>query len=287
MKNILTVLLFCFIIENILSTKQSLTMKMMKVSKTKKDISTLKQKNLRKEEISDETDDSDFDYSTDIEIGNSTSSEQNTSSESNSTTIINDQPENISATAENFKVSSNKPVSLKNKTAENKNAKDQFIKFFGFKTTNHRGIVNFGVFFYFRGRTIAERIIMRLRINYFNLTEIAESAKTVCVISNESLAGEFASEDEGKYRKYICEVNATLGNASSANYILNSDVPLILVNENNTVESLDFSQLNFNGNSVSESNSIQTNSLILNGSQVILNGTVASVEKYILKLTIN
>ena len=58
---------------------------------------------LRKEEISDETDDSDFDYSTDLEIGNSTSSEQNTSSESNSTTIINDQPENISATSENLK----------------------------------------------------------------------------------------------------------------------------------------------------------------------------------------
>ena len=53
MKNILTVLLFCFIIENILSTKQSLTMKMMKVSKTKKDISTLKQKNLRKLEPTD------------------------------------------------------------------------------------------------------------------------------------------------------------------------------------------------------------------------------------------
>ena len=289
MKNILTVLLFCFIIENILSSKQSLKMKMAKVSKTKKDISTLKQKNLRKEEITDKTDDFDFDFDSDfpidIEIDNSTSSEQNTTTESNSTKIIDTQPEYINATAENYNVNSTKPVSLKLKITEKKDAKVQFINFFGFKATNISEKVTFGIFLYFRGRTIAERIAMRLRINYFNLKDIAESARTVCEIANYSFAGTFASDKDGNFVKYNCEVNATLGNANSANYILNSDVPLILVNENNAVESLDFSELNFNGNSVSESNSIHNNSLFLNGKVLALNGSVASTDKYILKLT--
>ena len=71
-----------------------------------------------------------------------------------------------------------------------------------------------------RGRTIAERIAMRLRINYFNLSDIAESARTVCEIANYSFAGTFASDKDGNFVKYNCEVNATLGNANSANYIL-------------------------------------------------------------------
>ena len=124
-------------------------------------------------------------------------------------------------------------------------------------------------------------------INYFNLADIAESARTVCEIANYSFAGTFASDKDGNFVKYNCEVNATLGNANSANYILNSDVPLILINENNAVESLDFSELNFNGNSVSESNSIHNNSLFLNGKVLALNGSVASTDKYILKLRIS
>ena len=279
MKSILKVLLFCLIIENILSSKQSLKMKMTKISKSIKDISTLKQKNLRKLEATD------INSQNTSEIETSTNSVQNTPSESTSTPIIDTQPENINAGAENYNVNSTKPVSLKLKITEKKDAKVQFINFFGFKATNSSEKVTFGIFLYFRGRTIAERIAMRLRINYFNLADIAESARTVCEIANYSFAGTFASDKDGNFVKYNCEVNATLGNANSANYILNSDVPLILINENNAVESLDFSELNFNGNSVSESNSIHNNSLFLNGKVLALNGSVASTDKYILKLT--
>ena len=279
MKSILKVLLFCLIIENILSSKQSLKMKMTKISKSIKDISTLKQKNLRKLEATD------INSQNTSEIETSTNSVQNTSSESTSTPIIDTQPENINAGAENYNVNSTKPVSLKLKITEKKDAKVQFIKFFGFQATNSSEKVTFGIFLYFRGRTIAERIAMRLRINYFNLADIAESARTVCEIANYSFAGTFASDKDGNFVKYNCEVNATLGNANTANYTLNSDVPLILINENNAVESLDFSELNFNGNSVSESNSIHNNSLFLNGKVLALNGSVASTDKYILKLT--
>ena len=57
------------------------------------------------------------------------------------------------------------------------------------------------------------------------------------------------------------------------------------MNDADIIESLDFSELNFNGNSVSDSNSIHDNNMILNGIELRLNSTVASVEKYVLKLT--
>ena len=262
MKSILTVLLFCLIIEGILNTKHSPEIKMAKVAKEKNDISTLKGKNLRKL--------------------NDTDREDSTNSiEINSTTIIDNQTENINAIAENLNVSSSKPVSVKIKTTKNKSAKVQFIKFFGFNSLTESGKATFGVYSYFLGRTIAKKIIMRLRINYLEYTNIAESARTVCIISDQSLAGTFASSDEGKCTKYNCEVNTTLGNANSANYILNSDVPLMIENANGNDEFLDFSELNFNGNSVSESNNIHANSLASGGYEITLTGTIASVDKYI------
>ena len=126
---------------------------------------------------------------------------------------------------------------------------------------------------------------MRLRIKYFGFIDIAESARTICTIANSTFAGTFASAIDGKCVNYNCEVNATLGNALNANYSLNSDVPLILMNDTNIIESLDFSELNFNGNSVSESNSIHDNTMVLNGIELRLNNSVASVDKYVLKLT--
>ena len=57
------------------------------------------------------------------------------------------------------------------------------------------------------------------------------------------------------------------------------------MNDTDIIESLDFSELNFNGNSVSESNSIHDNTMVLNGIELRLNNSVAYVDKYILKLT--
>ena len=55
MISILKVLLFCFIIDSTLSAKRSLNMKMSKVAKAIKDISSLKENNLRKIEAMDES----------------------------------------------------------------------------------------------------------------------------------------------------------------------------------------------------------------------------------------
>ena len=287
---------------------------MCKVAKEISNISSLKEKNLRKLQ---ETEGSTYiDSQSDIEIESSIKSKipsttfddissqifkstinsvQDTTSEisystskpeTNSTEkIIDNQPENISATAENLNVSLEKPVSLKLKTTDNQDAKIQFIKFFGFNAKNDSRKASFNVYFFFIARTIAKKIVMRLRIKYFRLTDIAESARTICTITNETFAGTFASAIDGKCVNYNCEVNATLENALYANYSLNSDVPLILMNDTDNIESLDFLELNFNGNSVSESNSIHDNNMILNGIELRLNSSVASVEKYVLKLT--
>ena len=174
------------------------------------------------------------------EISYSTSIPETNSTEK----IIDNQPENISATAENLNVSIEKPVSLKLKTTDNQDAKVQFIKFFGFNARNDSRKVSFNVFFYFIRRIIAKKIVMRLRIKYSGFTDIAESARTICTIANSTSAGTFASATDGKCVNYNCEVNATLGNALNANYSLNSDVPLILMNDADIIESLDFSELN-------------------------------------------
>ena len=314
MKSILKIFLFCLIIESILSTKRSLKKKMVKAAKAIKGISSLKEKNLRKLQEADESDY--IDSQSDIEMGSSNNTvipnasfedistqifesttnsvKDNTSEISNSTNTpetnstekkVDTQPENISAIEENLNVSLEKSVSLKLKTTDNQDAKIQFIKFFGFNARNDSRKVSFNVFFYFIGRTISKKIVMRLRIKYSGFTDIAESARTICTIANSTFAGTFASAIDGKCVNYNCEVNATLGNALYANYSLNSDVHLILMNDTNIIESLDFSELNFNGNSVSESNSIHDNTMVLNGIELRLNNSVASVDKYVLKLT--
>ena len=178
MKSILKVLLFCFIIESTLSAKRSLNMKISKVAKAIKDISSLKENNLRKLQEANESDY--IDSQSDIEMGSSidsviqtnifedissqifestTNSVQDTTSEisystntpeTNSTEKkVDNQPENISAIAENLNVSLEKPVSLKLKTTDNQDAKIQFIKFFGFHAKNHSRKASFNVYFSF------------------------------------------------------------------------------------------------------------------------------------------
>ena len=105
---------------------------------------------------------------------------------------------------------------------------------------------------------------MRLRITYSsrlrNLQETtAESARTDCELSDLSLAGKTLSEDEGKNVNYNCEANATQGDASTANFTLNTDVPMTMVNANGTAETLDFATVNFNGEAAEESSSLQSN----------------------------
>ena len=277
MKHFFTFFLLCLIFQNVLTVNKSLKKRTAKFAKAMKLLSEEKEKKLRKLENTDAV--------TDTEAGDSSSpngtetSAADTSSAvipdtsvqtSLPTQVYNDDsepnaPESANATASNANVSVAKPVALTPKTTGNSRASVQVTKFHGFQppTTRGPGLVHFGVFMYFFGRPIVKFIVMRLRITYRssslrNLQETtAESARTDCELEDLSLAGVTLSEDEGKNVNYKCEANATAGDASTANFTLNTDVPMAMVNANGTSESLDFAEVNFNGDAAEESSSLQ------------------------------
>ena len=163
-------------------------------------------------------------------------------------------------------------------------------KFHGFKVPRIKGPgkVVFGVFFYFFGRPIVKFIIIRLRITYNsrlrNLQTIAESARSDCTIADPSLMGMLSNE--GINVNYNCEANATQGDASTANFTLNTDVPMTMVNTDGTTEALDFQEVNFNGEAAEESSNIQANTQVFNNIYTLKN-TIIFVEKFILAFTGN
>ena len=65
--------------------------------------------------------------------------------------------------------------------------------------------------------------------------------------------------NEGINVNYNCEANATQGDASTANFTLNTDVPMTMVNTDGTTEALDFQDVNFNGEAAEESLDLQKN----------------------------
>ena len=125
---------------------------------------------------------------------------------------------------------------------------------------------------------------MRLRITYRsglrNLQEItAESARTDCNITDASLLGRTLSAEEGANVNYNCIANATGGDASTANFTLNTDIPITMVNANGKIESSDFSEVNFIGDSAESSSSLQNNQEVI-GDIANLKITSASLEKF-------
>ena len=77
---------------------------------------------------------------------------------------------------------------------------------------------------------------------------------------------------------------STAGDASTANFTLNTDVPLTMVNSNGTTESLSFDEVNFNGDSNDAANNLQDSSQELGG-VAILKNSIASFDKYVLTIT--
>jgi hypothetical protein len=200
-------------------------------------------------------------------------------------------PESANATASNAEVPVSKPVATKPKTTTNTKAAVQVSKFHSFNkpTTRGPGKVTFGTFFYFFGRPIVKFIIVRLRITYSrrlrNLQEAtAESARTDCTIKDPSLVGRTLSSEEGANVDYICEAEGTKGDVSTANFTLNTDVPITMVNANGTVETLDFAEVNFNGDSAESASSLQENTEKITGAYYIKNA-IAYIDKYVLRLS--
>ena len=278
MKYIFSLVLFCLIFQNSLGEKLSRKMKLSKFALTLRSIVKEKEK-LRKLET-DKTEDSDTTEATTPPAGNYTETKE-------------DEKESGDATAENAVVNVTKPVSETPKQTENKKASVQVTKFHGFRRpqTQGPGLVNFGVYIYFFGRPIVQFIVLRLRITYargLRLRDLqaatAESVRTDCEITEPSLAGKILSEEEGKNVNYDCSANATAGDASTANFTLNTDVPLTMVNANGTTESLSFDEVNFNGDSNDAANNLQDSTQELTG-VAILKNSIASFDKYVLTIT--
>ena len=302
MKHVFTILLLCVILQSVLTSRRSLRMRMAKVAQAMKLISDAKEKKLRKLENTDESVDSEAESTSTSDSNATVSSTESvtppdTSVQPNVPPVVYndtsaaDEEENVNATAENAPVIASKPVATKAKNTSNTKAAVQVSKFHSFSKPTQRGPgkVTFGTFFYFFGRPIVKFIIVRLRITYSrrlrNLQEAtAESARTDCTIKEPSLVGRTLSEGEGANVDYNCEAEGTKGDVSTANFTLNTDVPITMVNANGTVETLDFAEVNFNGDSAESASSLQENTEVINSAYYLKN-TIAYIDKYVLRLS--
>ena len=278
MKYIFSLILFCLIFQNALGEKLSRKIKLAKFALTLRSI--VKEKEKLRKLGTDGAEDSDTTVATTPPAGNYTETAE-------------DEKESGDATAANAIVNVTKPVSVTPKKTGDKKASVQVTKFHGFMRprTQGPGLVNFGVYIYFFGRPIVQLIVLRLRITYargLRLRDLqaatAESVRTDCSITDTTLAGKILSEEEGKNVNYNCSANATAGDASTANFTLNTDVPLTMVNANGTTESLSFDEVNFNGDSNDAANNLQDSTQELTG-VAILKNSIASFDKYVLTIT--
>ena len=280
MKHILSLVLFCLIFQNIMADyRLARKLKLTKFALTLKALVQRKEKKLRRLQ---KTDQNDAPVDTTVQIS---------APVTNYTETPKDQAEQGEATAENAPVEASKPIGIPNKNDNNK-APVQFSKFHGFKKPTRRGPgpVNFNVFFYFFGIPIPKFVVLRLRINYVGgrLRSLqnaqAESARTDCTVKDPSLAGKNLSEEEGKNVNFDCEANATLGDASTASYSLNTDIPLTLVNADGKTETLGFDDVNFNGDTGDAATNIEEGSVALIKEVITIKEAEAFFEGYIFKI---
>ena len=265
MRYIFSFLLLFVIFESVISAK-SLKARMAVAAKALKMVSDRK----RKLEATDVG-------TTDIEEGTASGNYTETGS---------DEKENGDAAANATQVNDNKPVSTQGTESDKKTAKVQIMKFHAFNTVRRQ--INFSVFFYFRLRAIARMVIFRLRISYSSrLRNLAEdSVPSYCKIKNESLVGTIPPEDNPANVDYDCNATA-LQDGTIANVTLNTDIDMQVskVQDGKEVyDSLDFKEVNFNGNSSQESQNLQQNTKVISNT-VSLKNTEASVERTTLKLT--
>jgi len=276
-------------------------MRMAKVAQAMKLISDAKEKKLRKlDEGTDQSSETEAGATSEANATVSstervtppdTSVETSAPIEEYNDPSTSNEPESANATAANAPVAVDKPVATKPKTTTKTDAPVQVTKFHSFKTEPGSQVVTLGVFFYFFGRPIVKYFVFRLRITYKsglrNLQEAkAESARTDCEIEDKSLLGKTLGPEEGANVNYICEANATQGDVTTANFTLNTDVPLTMVNANGTMESLDFTEVNFNGDSAETASSLQENVIEMSqDSSYYLKESIAYIDKYILILS--
>ena len=280
MKHILSLILFCLIFQNIMADyRLARKLKLAKSVLTLKALVQRKEKKLRRlpetDEIAEPVD----------------TTVQTSAPVTNYTETPGDQAEQGEATAENAKVEASKPIGKPNKSDNNK-APVQFSKFHGFKKPKRKGPgpVNFNVYFYFFGIPIPKFVVLRLRINYVGgrlrslQDAVAESARTDCKVKDPNLAGKTLSKEEGQNVNFDCEANATLGDASTASYSLNTDIPLTLVNADGKTETIGFDDVNFNGDTGDAATNIEEGSVREIKAVITIKEAEAFFEGYFFKI---
>ena len=280
MRHILSLVLFCLIFQNIMADyRLARKLKLAKSVLTLKALVQRKEKKLRRLQKTDQNDEP-----VDTTV-------QTSAPVTNYTETPKDQAEQGEATAENAKVEASKPIGKPNKNDNNK-APVQFSKFHGFKKPTRKGPgpVNFNVFFYFFGIPIPKFVVLRLRINYVGgrlrslQNAVAESARTDCKVKEPNLAGKTLSKEEGQNVNFDCEANATLGDASTASYSLNTDIPLTLVNADGKTETIGFDDVNFNGDTGDAATNIEEGSVAEIKEVITIKEAEAFFEGYIFKI---
>ena len=266
MKQIISLLLFFLIFQSVLLEKKSIK-RSGKFAKLFEKIK--KERSLRKLQGTDSTDQE--------------TSEATLPAETPFTPPAENEAESGSALAANGPVPISSPASFKGKKKGNKNAKIQISKFFGFKfPPTGKGEFSFKMLFYFL-RMIPKYIIFRLRITYHarlrNLDtgdpDTAESVRSNCEISDPDKAG--PPPDGGDNVPFECKATSA-GDLNKANIELNTDVDMVLINNDGTNETISFDDVNFNGNAAEESSNLQAQQKDIKEFKVLKNAVIPPQE---------
>jgi hypothetical protein len=194
--------------------------------------------------------------------------------------------ETAKATAQDANVNPNKPVSEKGYNKNQKGKKIQISKFFNFKGEPGDSQMSFNMLFLFL-RSIPYRVIFRLRVLYTsrlrNLEETgqAQSVRSDCVLTNETLEGQTLD----KNINFDCTANKTKGK-EIANVTLNTDTGIALASKDGTIlEETTFDDVNFNGNAADEALSInEREENIKTFGDLLANKADVSFESNVLKI---
>ena len=137
-------------------------------------------------------------------------------------------------------------------TIQNKSTSIQIISFANYEREKEQ--IKFDVFFYFLGRKIAKSILFKLGIIYSNNLRHLQgnSIETECLIKNKNLIDK---EGNGEIIDYDCNAKVDQ-NANLEKVYLDKEIPLTVVNNNGAKESINFNEVNFNGDANEESTNI-------------------------------
>ena len=284
MRYVLPILLLCLLFENSFTSRRSTNLKLSKEAKALKRLANAKEQ-LINVDVTDEGGDSETETIPEAENTPETSLATNPPVVEYSDTSKTDEGEKVSAAANNSEVDASKPVATVPKQTNEKKKNVQIQNIYGFKLPPNPDdkTVSFKLRLYFWERLVARLVLVRLRIDYNsrlrNLAPTSESARTDCELVDPSLEGKILGEGEGENVNYNCKANATQGDPSKANFTLNTDVPMTIINKDGNPETLNFDEINFNGNSAEESVSLQISATREISSFATIKDAIASVNQ--------